>query len=95
MSEPTRAPAGDVSEVMGLFDGPSGLAHAIRARQRIAISTVHSWKQVGRIPHWWMPQVRQAAIDKGVTLPAWCHAGEDTTQAAPAANDRAPASAAA
>jgi hypothetical protein len=51
--------------VFAAFETPTKLARAIGEK----VSTVHSWKRVGRIPRWRRDQIAEAARREAITLP--------------------------
>jgi hypothetical protein len=66
MSEPQ--PENGPDACLAAFGGATALAKELRA----PISTVHSWKLKGRIPHWRRQQIEDAARRREIDPdPAW------------------------
>jgi hypothetical protein len=66
MSEPQ--PENGPDACLAAFGGATALAKELQA----PISTVHSWKLKGRIPHWRRAQVEEAARRRDIRPdPAW------------------------
>lgn len=52
--------------IIKAFKTVSKLAEALGHKN---VSTVHHWKQSGKIPHWRIHEIREAAKRENVTLP--------------------------
>ena len=56
-----------------IIDAFGGLTEMSRKLNGVPITTIQSWRDKGRIPHWRRREISEAAAREGVSLPREFH----------------------